>query len=67
MSAWERGKEAYDIFLLRRGYARYEFVRTLSAREFSELFNRSISGEGQFDDLVDEAIIKWRAMKGKTK
>ena len=61
MSAWERGKEAYDIFLLRRAYARYEFVSTLNPHQFSELYHR----EGLFDDLVDAAIIERHATKEK--
>jgi hypothetical protein len=35
---------------------RYEFMRTLNVPEFKDLFNRNISGEGRFDDLVDEAM-----------
>lgn len=35
---------------------RYEHVRRLNPRQFTELFDRSLRGEGAFDDLVDAAI-----------
>jgi hypothetical protein len=37
-------------------HARYEYVRKLSPRQFTELWTRNINGEGAFDDLVDAAI-----------
>ena len=35
---------------------RYELVRTLTPHEFKILWQRNISGEGYFDDLVDKLI-----------
>lgn len=36
----------------------YEFVRTLNATQFADLFLRNISGEGHFDDLVAQEMSK---------
>lgn len=36
--------------------SRYQFVRTLSPRAFTEMFMANISGLGAFDDLVDAAM-----------
>jgi len=35
------------------GNARYEHLRTLNPRKFSELYNEAMVGVYQFDDLVD--------------
>ena len=35
------------------GNARYEYIRTLNPRKFSELYNEALMGVYQFDDLVD--------------
>lgn len=35
----------------------YEFVRTLNASQFADIFRRNIAGEGQFDDLVKAAMV----------
>ena len=35
------------------GHARYEYVRTLNPRRFAALYNESLMGVHQFDDLVD--------------
>ena len=35
---------------------RYEFVRKLSPRQFADLWQRNVAGEGQFDALVDAAL-----------
>jgi hypothetical protein len=35
---------------------RYELVRTLTPQDFKQLWQRNISGEGFFDDLVDKMI-----------
>lgn len=37
---------------------RYEFVRTLNPRQFTELWTRNINDQGFFDDLVDAAMAK---------
>jgi hypothetical protein len=46
-------EEAYEW---RKGHDRYEYVRTLNPRQFQELRERNIRGEGRFDDLVDAGI-----------
>lgn len=33
---------------------RYEKLRKLNPRQFTELYERNIRGEGRFDDLVDQ-------------
>ena len=33
---------------------RYEKLRKLNPRQFAELYERNIKGEGLFDDLVDQ-------------
>ncbi|CAL62444.1 Hypothetical protein HEAR2313 [Herminiimonas arsenicoxydans] len=33
---------------------RYEIVRRLNVRQFSQLYNQNIAGQGNFDDLVDQ-------------
>jgi hypothetical protein len=38
------------------GDARYEYLRRLTPRQFAELHERNIKGEGRFDELVDGAI-----------
>lgn len=40
-----------------RGWLRYEAVRRLNARQYAELCQRNIKGEGSFDDLVDQLVI----------
>ena len=39
------------------GFARYEALRLLTERQFSELTKRNIAGE-YFDDMVDELVAK---------
>ena len=39
---------------LRVGHDRYEKLRRLNARQFAELYQRNIKGEGTFDELVDQ-------------
>ncbi|MBX3288346.1 MAG: hypothetical protein KF855_03280 [Acidobacteria bacterium] len=53
---WEDGyRRGREQNLFRRiGYERYEYLRTLTPRQFAELCERNIKGEGTFDDLVDE-------------
>lgn len=41
---------------LKLAHARYECVRRLSPRAFTELWNANLSGGGAFDDLVDRLI-----------
>jgi len=40
------------------GHARYEYVRTLNPREFAALYDESLMGVHQFDDLVDRRRVK---------
>lgn len=42
--------------ILQIANARYEYVRRLSPRAFSELWQANLRGEGAFDDLVDWGI-----------
>lgn len=39
------------------GFVRYEAVRKLNTQQFAEVFSRSLKGE-QFDDIIDELIVK---------
>jgi len=41
----------YDEY--RKGWQRYEKLRKLTPRQFSELWLRHINGDVHFDDLVD--------------
>lgn len=40
----------------RLAHDRYEYLRRLNPRQFQELYQRNINGEGAFDDLVDRLI-----------
>ena len=40
------------------GHARYEYVRTLNPRRFAALYNESLMGVHQLDDLVDRYRMK---------
>ena len=51
--AWRRAQLNADANAL--AAARYELVRTLTARQFVDLWERGLSGE-QFDFLVDAAL-----------
>jgi len=44
----------------RAGFERYEFLRTLTPREYAKLWRRALASEGTFDEIVDEAIKKKR-------
>lgn len=46
------------------GYLRYEQVRRLNARQFTELSRSNLKGEGRFDDLVDSLIISHHSTQG---
>jgi hypothetical protein len=39
-----------------KALARYEYLRTFNPRQFKDLWQRNVRGEGSFDQLVDEAI-----------
>jgi len=41
------------------GWMRYEALRRLNPRQFSEIHDRNIRGEW-FDDLADEAFVRWK-------
>jgi DNA repair exonuclease SbcCD ATPase subunit len=59
-----KGRSIYDLVSQakadaesnRRAHARYEHVRRLNVRQFADLFERNLHGEGAFDDLVDAAL-----------
>ncbi len=38
-----------------QGHARYEVLRCLNPREFTELYMRGVAGE-RFDDMVDDLV-----------
>lgn len=38
----------------RAGFERYEFLRTLSPREYAKVWRRALASEGTFDEIVDE-------------
>ena len=42
-----------DSGQFRTGHERYEKLRKLNPRQFAELKQRNIAGEGKFDELVD--------------
>lgn len=41
----------------------YEFIRTLNPRQFADLYQRNLSGEGTFDDIVRVAMNTCRLTK----
>jgi hypothetical protein len=41
---------------LQRAHARYEYLRRLNPRQFSELWQANLDGKGTFDELVDQRI-----------
>lgn len=45
-----------EIHRLKVGFDRYEALRKLNTRQFSELYARNLAGE-RFDDMVD-ALVK---------
>ena len=42
------------IKVLALGYIRYEKLRLLNPRQYAELNRKTLTGEGRFDDLVDQ-------------
>lgn len=48
------GKSKTDLAL---GYLRYEALRKLTPRQFSELYMRNLKGEN-FDQMINELIVK---------
>jgi predicted RNase H-like nuclease (RuvC/YqgF family) len=58
-AGWETGKRALEENeRLQRSHDRYEYLRRLNPRQFSELCQSNIRGDGTFDDLVDRRIAK---------
>lgn len=41
---------------MRVGYARYEHVRKMTARQFSDLYGKNLAGVASFDDLIDRSM-----------
>lgn len=39
-----------------KGHARYEALRCLNPREYTDMWRRNLAGEGRFDELVDELV-----------
>lgn len=52
------------------GYCRYEAVRKLNLRQFTELYNKNLKEGVPFDSLVDELLDKepstWMKLNEKT-
>jgi hypothetical protein len=46
-----------DIQSYKKGHERYELVRTLNAKQFTEMFKLNVEGKARFDDLVDIEIL----------
>lgn len=40
------------------GFLRYESLRRLNARQYTELCQTNLKGDKKFDELVDELVIK---------
>jgi hypothetical protein len=43
-----------DIKVLALGYLRYEKLRLLNASQYADLNRKTLTGQGHFDDLVDQ-------------
>jgi len=43
-----------DIKVLALGYIRYEKLRLLNASQYADLNRKTLTGQGHFDDLVDQ-------------
>lgn len=39
-----------------QGHARYEALRCLNPREYTEMWRRNLAGDARFDDMVDELV-----------
>lgn len=62
-------KSEYDLLRTRlaaveRGHDRYEYVRTLNANQFAELWTRCVVMDLRFDDEVDAAIAAKESPEG---
>jgi len=44
------------------GWLRYETLRRLSPRKFTELNNRNLSGEN-FDEMITNELLAWKETK----
>ena len=42
------------VKVLALGYIRYEKLRLLNASQYAELNRKTLTGQGHFDDLVDQ-------------
>jgi hypothetical protein len=42
------------VEVLALGYIRYEKLRLLNASQYAELNRKTLTGQGHFDDLVDQ-------------
>lgn len=47
-----------DLQTYKKGHERYELVRTLNAKQFSDMFKLNIEGKARFDDLIDIEVAK---------
>lgn len=39
-----------------QGHARYEALRCLNPRDYTEMWRRNLAGDARFDDMVDELL-----------
>ena len=56
----------YNCIELAIGHIRYEYIRTLSPRQFQELSNVCLHSGVKFDDEVDSRIVAWYNSKHKS-
>jgi hypothetical protein len=45
------------VEVLALGYIRYEKLRLLNASQYAELNRKTLTGQGHFDDLIDQSRI----------
>jgi hypothetical protein len=50
----DRVVSVLPVKVLALGYIRYEKLRLLNASQYAELNRKTLTGQGHFDDLVDQ-------------
>jgi hypothetical protein len=50
----DRVVSVLPVKVLALGYLRYEKLRLLNASQYAELNRKTLTGQGHFDDLVDQ-------------
>lgn len=56
-------RRAEEVEALRADAERYQGLRKFNPRQFADLWQRNIAGEGRFDALVDDAIDRARGQE----